>query len=322
MSNNELNQYIREVLIDIDNVLDDKNIPIYDRFLEASYIFISYYVEDISSMSKADFLKSDSYFEGLVPIVYGWYLDKYGELAKSPPEGVLSAAITIMKQPMLIKFSPTISIVEKEGETAWIKFLDHLDKSEDIQAMLQGRNICLDSLPRNQKYKVEQRITEVVSCIRTISINLTGLKVDAKTVNLARTVLDELERASLDITSYDKNKIANSCWHIHLAIEKTMKVFLKQSIGEFEETHNLRSLLSEILKHPESKGLNIDLSIIDSFPKKVTALRYGDESISTEKAFLFYNKALLLIRDLSSILVRKLVIRNASFLIKKAAWIK
>ncbi|WP_158133619.1 hypothetical protein [Vibrio navarrensis] len=321
MPNIELNQYLREALIVIDEVLDVRNIPIYDRFLIASRMFVSEFVEDTSYSSKEEFIKSDAYLECIVPVVHDWYFERYGELAKRPHESDFSAVITIRNQPVLIKFSSTISIVEKQGETAWIKFLDHLDKSENIQAMLQGRNIRLDSLARNQKYKVEQRIEEVVTCIRTISINLTGLKVDSKTVNLARTVLDELERASLDITSYDKNRIANSCWHTHLAIEKTMKVFLKQSIGQFEETHDLKLLFSKILEHSDSKNLNIDPSVIDSFPTNVVALRYGEESISVEKALLFYNKALPIIRDLSSVLVRKFGIRNASILIKKPTWI-
>ncbi|ELA7195937.1 hypothetical protein RAL08_004522 [Vibrio parahaemolyticus] len=322
MSNIEMNQYIREALNVIDEVLDVKNIPIYDRFLIASRMFVSDFVEDTSYSSKAEFLKSDAFFECIVPVVHDWYFEKYGELAKNPHESVFSGAITIRNQPILIKFPATISIVEKEDETAWIKFLDHLDQSEDMQAMLQGRNISLDSLSRNQKYKVEQRIEEVVACIRTISINLTALKVDSKTVNLARTILDELERASLDLTSYDKNRIGNSCWHTHLAIEKTMKVFLKQNIGQFEGTHDLKLLLSKILECSQSKSLNIDLSVIDSFPKNVVALRYGEESISADKAFLFYNKALPLIRDVSSVLVRSLGIRNASILIKKPAWVK
>ncbi|MCG9629963.1 MULTISPECIES: HEPN domain-containing protein [Vibrio] len=322
MSNIEMNQYIREAMNVIDEILDVKNIPIYDRFLIASRMFVSDFIEDTSYSSKAEFLKSDAFFECIVPVVHDWYFEKYGELATSPHESVFSAAITIRNQPILIKFPATISIVEKEGETAWIKFVDHLDKSEDMQAMLQGRNISLDSLSRNQKCKVEQRIEEVVACIRTISINLTALKVDSKTVNLARTILDELERASLDLTSYDKNRIANSCWHTHLAIEKTMKVFLKQNIGQFEETHNLKSLLSKTLECSESKSLNINFSVIDSFPQNVVALRYGEESISAEKALLFYNKALPLIRDVSSVLVRSLGIRNASILFKKPAWVK
>ncbi|EJL6684752.1 HEPN domain-containing protein [Vibrio cholerae] len=322
MSNVEINQYLREALIVIDEVLDVINIPIYDRFLVASRMFVSEFVVDTSYISKEEFIKSDAYLECIVPVVHDWYFEKYGELAKRPHETDLTAAITIRNQPVLIKFSPTISIVEKEGESAWFKFLDHLDKSEDIQAMIQGRNIRLDSLSRSQKYKVEQRVEEVVTCIRQISINLTGLKVDSKTVNLARTILDELERASRDITSYDKNRIANSCWHTHLAIEKTMKVFLKQSIGKFEETHDLKSLFSKILENSDSQNLNIDPSVINSFPTNVVALRYGEESISAEKALLFYNNALLLIRDLSSVLVRKFGIRNASILIKKPTWIK
>lgn len=322
MSNIEMNQYIRESLNVIDDGLNVKNVPIYDRFFIASRMFVSDFIEDTSYSSKAEFLKSDAFFECIVPVVHDWYLDKYGGLATSPHENFFSGVITIRKQPILIKFPATISIVEKEGEKAWIKFLDYLDQSEDIQAMLQGRNISLDSLSRNQKYKVEQRIEEVVACLRTISINLTELKADSKTINLARTIVDELERASLDITSYEKNRIANSCWHTHLAIEKTMKVFLKQNIGQFEVTHDLKSLLSKIRGCPQGKSLNIDPSVIDSFPKNVVALRYGEDSVSAEKALLFYNKALPLIRDISSVLVRSFGIRNASILIKKPAWVK
>lgn len=151
MEDISLKDYIHKCMPDIDDTLADSEVPIYDRAISASYLFVDFFVVNTSYGSKEDFLTSKEFRECIIPVINDWYYETYDLLAKSPKKFVLRGGITIRNQPSLIEFPTTTSTIEEEGKSSWVNFLDHLDPSENIQEMIQGRSIILAQLVDHYK---------------------------------------------------------------------------------------------------------------------------------------------------------------------------
>ncbi|KKC98859.1 HEPN domain-containing protein [Photobacterium halotolerans] len=317
-----LKDYLDDILPVIDDGLEETGVPIYERFFIASMEFVRHFVTDTSFDSKDEFIKSDGFLLGVVPLVNDWYYKKYGLLAKSPKTFMLKGLITIMNQPFCIKFPNTISIVETEDETAWMKFVDHLDSTEDPQEMIQGRDIFLSELLEPHKTDAFTQINNTVSKLRKISINLNTLSIDKQTNSMASSILGHFDKATGDIVSYDVSRVATACWEIHLAIEKTMKVFLKQETGNFPKTHSLKILFENISQCAGTKLDTVNAELIESLPKDAVNLRYAENHISMRDTIEFYIKGLTIVEAISDKLDRDIRLDNASILIKMAPWAK
>jgi len=317
-----IENYIDEYLLIIDEHLSELGVPIYDRFLRASHLFVKYFVVTTSVGSKEDFLASKGFSECIIPLVKNWY-DKYYELlAENPKSFILQGLITIREQPTLLNFPSSISIVEEEGKSAWLKFVDHLDNSENIQEMIQGRNILLNKLEEPHKANVENQISIVISRLRSISLNLNVLKIDEKTRKMAKSIVGHFEKATIDIVSYDSERVATACWEIHLAIEKVFKVYLMQKTGNFKLIHVLKDLYKLAVKETDIEFVGVDRELVNSLPKNAISLRYAESTITTMDAVDFYNKGLLIVHAVSDNLDREHDFANSSILFNKPAWAK
>lgn len=315
-----IKSYIDEYLPIIDEHLSDLDVPIYDRYLRASHLFVEHFVVSTSNGSKEDFLASKAFYECIIPLVKNWYDESYESLAKNPKSFILQGLITIREQPTLLKFPSSISIVEEEGKSAWLKFVDHLDNSENIQEMIQGRSISLDKLDKTHKENVEKQISVLISRLRSISINLNVLTIDEITWKMARSIVGHFEKATIDIVSYDSERFATACWEIHLAIEKVFKVYLKQKTGSFKQIHCLKELYKSAVKETEFVG--VDRELVNSLPKNAISLRYAQSMINMMDAVDFYNKGLLIVHAVSDKLDREHNLANSAFLINKPVWVE
>jgi len=317
-----IKSYLDEHLPIIDEHLSDLDVPIYDRYLRASYLFVEDFVVSTSIGSKEDFLASKRFYECIIPLVKNWYDESYESLATNPKSFILQGLITIREQPILLKFPSSISIVEEEGKSAWLKFVDHLDSTENIQEMIQGRSISLDKLDKPHKANVEKQISILVSKLRSLSINLNVLTIDEITWKMARSIVGHFEKATIDIVSYDSERAATACWEIHLAIEKVFKVYLKQKVGSFQQIHSLKDLYKCAVKETGIEFVGVNRELVNSLPKDVISLRYAESTITMMDAVDFYNKGLLIVHAVSDKLDRDHNIANSSFLINKPIWVK
>ncbi|WP_273048324.1 HEPN domain-containing protein [Pseudoalteromonas sp.] len=322
MVDSDIKNYIDDHLPIIDEHLSDLDVPIYDRYLRASHLFVEYFVVSTSVGSKKDFLASKGFYECIIPLVKNWYDESYESLAENPKSFILQGLITIREQPTLLKFPSSISIVEEEGKSAWLKFVDHLDSTENIQEMIQGRSISLDKLDKPHKENVEKQISILVSRLRSISINLNVLTIDEITWKMARSIVGHFEKATMDIVSYDSERVATACWEIHLAIEKVFKVYLKQKTGRFKQIHSLNDLYKSAVKETGIEFAGVDRELVNSLPKNAISLRYAESTIAMMDAIDFYNKGLLIVNAVSDELDREYNIANSVFLINKPTWVK
>jgi hypothetical protein len=320
MSEYDLKDAIDKHMPFIDELLQESKIPIFHRFMRAASIFVDVATTDPSYGSKEELLKSEAFFEGIIPLINDWYWEKYGELAKYPNDKVFSGIISPYGQPVLIKIPSTTSRVEVPNETAWLTFPDCLQESESLTDMAQTP-LVLDKLPLNEKEMLFLEFNNVVSMTRSINLNImSASELDAETANMAKGVWSHFEKAIVDILSFQSQQASIGCWELHLAIEKTLKVYLKQADGKRHYGHNLNALgVKAAVYSPD-----IDLSIIKSLPsdKDAIQLRYSELVKSVDDTLDYYKKALALVAFLSRKLSRKYKFNNASFLIKMVPWAK
>lgn len=320
MSKYELKDAIDEHMSFIDEILQESKVPIFDRFIRAASIFVDVAITDSSFGSKEELLKSKAFFEGIIPLVNDWYWEKYGELSKKPKDKVYSAIISPYGQPVLVKIPSTTSRIEVPNETAWLTFPDCRQENESLTEMIQTPSI-LDKIPSNEKEVLLSEFDEVVSMTRSINLNImSASNFDPETTNMAQGIWSHFEKAIVDILSFQNQQASIGCWELHLAIEKTLKVYLKQANGKKYYGHNLNTLGDEARTYiPE-----IDLSMIKSLPsdKDAIQLRYSELIKNVDEVVGYYKKALALVSFITSKLSRKYQLNNASFLIRKAAWAK
>jgi hypothetical protein len=68
MSKYELKDAINEHMPFIDEILQESELAIFDRFIRAAFIFVDVAVTDSSFGSKEELLKSKAFFEGIIPL--------------------------------------------------------------------------------------------------------------------------------------------------------------------------------------------------------------------------------------------------------------
>lgn len=316
MSEYGMKEAIDEHMPDIDESLQD--IPIFDRFIRAAYRFVDTAVIDSNYENKEDLLKSKAFREGIIPLVNNWYWDNYGELAKSPNIKTYSGIITPHGHPVLVKIPATTINVKVPNETAWFTFPDCLTDNESIEDMAQIK-INLDSIPPKEMDRLFTEFSEIVSMTRKINLNLGSVGGAYKeTANMASGIWGHIEKAITDILSFQESQASIGCWELHLAIEKTLKVYLKQICGSSKHTHNLEKLGSDINKH----DMSLDFSLLKIIPndKDAINMRYSDIVKNISEVVDYYNKALRLIESVTSKYKRKYSMNNASFLVRVAPW--
>ncbi|MGF1693934.1 hypothetical protein [Photobacterium kagoshimensis] len=320
MSQYDLKDAISEHMPFIDELLQKMNVPIFNRYMRASYIFVDVAVIDSSFETKDELLKSKAFFEHIIPPINDWYWDKYGELAKNPTSRVFSGIVTPYGQPISVKIPATISSVEVPNETARLIFPDCLQENESMNSMLQIP-VKWDKLTEEEKNDLSSEFHDVVSMTRSINLNImsiTGL--DEETLNMARGIWSHFEKSILDILSFQNHQASIGCWELHLAIEKTLKVYLKQVSGNRPYGHDL----NEISKKVKTYDPDLDLSIIPLLPsdKSAIKLRYSELVTNIGEAVEYYKRALVLVSQVTNKLSRKYCLNNASVLLKKAPWAK
>jgi len=316
-----LKDAIDEYMPLIDEPLQELKLPIFERFMRAARIFVEMAITESKFSSKEELLKSEVFNEKIVPLVNDWYWAKYGELARKPKNRLFSGIITPYGQPVLISFPSTNSKVEIPNKTSWLIFPDCVQETESLSDMLQSP-LELDKMPTNDRKKLLDEFKEIVSMTRSINLNIMSASscFDVDTNNMANGIWSHFEKAINDILSFKNHQASIGCWELHLAIEKSLKVYLKQKDGKKHVGHDLGVLCNKVEKNLP----NIDFSLIETLPsdKKAIQFRYSELITDIESAVSYYQKALMLVFLITNELSFKYRFHNTSFLIKVAPWAK
>jgi HEPN domain-containing protein len=310
---------IYEYLPYIDEILEEWRVPVRKRALSASIIFVEDCVIKVSTGSKEEFINSE-YFSIIVNYVIDWYIEKYGQLAENEPRETLSGIVRYHNQPVRLNIPPTTTRIEKEGETLWLTFPDHLQKEESYEGLFD-LNIKVESLSENELGTLIKEVEEVVALSRRTFISLmtvSGMSKNSK--NMASSIWAHIEKAISDIISQKQENISVACWELHLAVEKAFKVYIYQFPGEKCWGHNL----NELCEQSNRLGLSLDKKLLAELPspngKDVIKMRYSEIKVDSRKAVEYYLNSLKIICFIAEKLKRDIRIYNASILIKKAGW--
>lgn len=315
--NPELKAYINGIMPDIDEAFNAKNIPIHDRYMKAAILFVEHFIESSSFETNDELMRDKAFFEGVVPLFMQWFHEKYGELAKPPQQRSAIGIITSYAQPIKISIPLTTSEPTNNG-TLWLRFPDKIDKTESIESFFD-KKVPLNILNENQYSTLKEEVSDLVSIIRTINLNLMAAEsLDAETTSMMGGIWSHFEKAVDDIISFRSERISVGCWELHLAMEKSFKVLIKQKTNKKEFGHNLISLHKKVkLFCPE-----LDVTLLEFLPtdKDAIKLRYAEQSRNIQDALVFYKNALKIVLCLTNKLARKYSLNNAGFEIKKASW--
>ncbi|WP_271273796.1 HEPN domain-containing protein [Aliamphritea hakodatensis] len=309
-----LKEAIDENMPFIDELLQRSNVPIFYRFIRAAKIFVDEVVVDCNLESKDELLKSKAFVDGIVPLVNNWYRNKYGDLAGDIKDRSYSGIIIPYGHPVLVDIPATTSRVEVRNETAWLTFPDSLQETESMSDMVQTKS-GLNSLSKKEMDKLSSEFEEVVYLTRSINLNIMAMTgFDQETSNMAKGIWSHFEKSIADILSFKTQQLSIGCWELHLAIEKALKVYLKQISGSRPFGHDLIKLCDRIREHDPS----LDLSLVQLLPtdKRAIRLRYSELIINQSEVLHYYKIALLLVSKLTDKYTKKYKFNNASFLIK------
>jgi len=129
-----------------------------------------------------------------------------------------------------------------------------------------------------------------------------------------------LEKAVQDILSGKKEQLTIAFWELHLAIEKAIKLFLKQNNMECPKTHNLIRLREISSTKIDTDELSLSFSICPT-EKEAIKYRYGEiQNIYADDAYMLYKEALKIVAFYTKALYRKITMDNARFLLKSPPW--
>jgi HEPN domain-containing protein len=301
----------------IDDYLEESDVPVHERSLRAAITFVDVCLIEISNSTKEDFIHSNK-FDEIVNVITDWYYDKYGQLMK-PTKETISGIVRYYKQPVLLKIPKTTTKVEKEGETAWFTFSDHLQKEEDYESLF-ATDLRLDNLPEEILDALIKEVEEVVALSRRtrISIMTASVTNGGALSNMAASIWTHIEKAISDIISGVPANVSLACWELHLAVEKSLKVYIGQFGKEKGWGHDLIALAG----YAKKLGLVLDETLLDNLhgEKDAIRVRYGEIQVAQKEAIESYFHVLKLVCAIASQLKREISMYNASFLLKMAPW--
>ncbi|OOV88339.1 hypothetical protein [Oceanospirillum linum] len=315
--NPELKKFIDQIMPQIDEVFTEHNFPIHERFMKAAVFFVENCIKGSSLGDSENILEHDAFSRDIVPLFMQWYYETYGELAKPPHQSDTYGIVTSYAQPIKIKIPLTTSSLTEKG-TCWLKFPDSIEETESYTDFIDDK-VRLEALVSERLRVLENEVLEVASKTRKIHLNLMSVSgLEPETLSMKNGIWAHFEKAIDDIISFNTDRVSIGCWELHLAVEKSFKVLIKQKIGKKIFGHNLLSL------YEESKQFCADLDVesLKSLPSEKDAikLRYAEQFMHLDKAIEHYKTALNIVCTLTENLDRKLRFNNAALEIKQAPW--
>ena len=303
----------------IDEIYSKSHKPIHSRPLSAILLLIDENILKLKNIDTENLHESQGFII-LMKMVQEWYYHRYGELAKSTNKFDLKGIVLFHKNPLLINFPQTTTMIEVEEESSWMVYSTHIEEYEDIEEHFSTK-IDLNSLNKSQSNLFYRAIDKIVYLTRKISINIFSdtSRLDDDESMMLKSIMRHIEKGIDDTLRFDVESSV-ACWEFHLAIEKSFKVYIKQKSGKKVFGHNLTELNEVSSKYNKE----IDLNLLNELPtdKEAIKLRYAEMQLSTNQIISIYALTLEIVNDITKDLDRTIKIYNARILLKMAgrAW--
>lgn len=318
MSLDRMQSIVREQLTIIDEILAKRGTPLGQRSFEAAVLFVNECIVEIEGDTKDDFL-GKKWFADIYHWTEDWYRERYGDALKEGGRDNAKGIARVYGTPFALSIPLTLTEPEDPGKTVWLIFPIAVMPDETPTEWLRPKP-NLEQLSKKDLESVNEEIVFVASSLRSISVNLMTAEYYTSLQMLGGSISAHLEKAVQDILSGKREQMSVAFWEIHLAIEKTIKLFLRQKDHTPPNIHDL----IELRKIAESQVRSTELDT--SFAKcpnvkEAIKYRYGEnDDVSAKTAIEFYYAALRIVSFYTKGLNRKYAMNNARFLLKAPPW--
>ena len=319
MSLEKMQSIVREQMTLIDEILSKRGTSLTQRPFEAASLFVNECIVEIEGDTKDDYW-GKKWFADIYRWTEEWYRERYGDALKNEGKDNAKGITLVYGTPFPLDIPLTLTKPEEPGKTVWLIFPIEVMPEEDPVNWLQPKP-NLQQLSEKQLTQLTEEIGFVASALRAINVNLMTAEYPSSSLQmLAGGITAHLKKAVQDILSGKPEQISVAYWEIHLAIEKTVKVFLKQKGQNPPNIHDLAKLREMADLIINSTELNDCFEQCPS-DKEAIKYRYGEsDKVSSETAIQFYFNSLRIIVFYTKELHRKYIMNNARFLIKSPPW--
>jgi HEPN domain-containing protein len=322
MSNEQLKELIEMQLEMVDDWYAEQGISVNQRLLKATILIAGNCISSESTPESTNVVDKP-WFPVVFELVEYWYKDRYGEdYFNQDNREFRSGIVTIYNNPFEVRIPLTIFKPEEVGKTVWITFPNEvLDEEEPLDWIQNKPN--LNRLNDDQLDCLEKDIIEVSSSIRNIHMGLISADfTEPPNTTLAGSIQTHLSHAATNILQSRTEDLSLSFWECHLAVEKVIKLYLRQKNLSPPNTHDLNKLRRLTEQHIQSGVLDEQFSRLVS-DKDAIKYRYGEhEDVTLAHAIGNYRDTLKIVEFFAEALNRKRDLNNLSMLVKILPWMQ
>lgn len=313
----DLSDFIEYQLPIFDEILAKAHTPLYQRPLAATIDFVTYCIVEIKGDSKEN-VPGKPWFKSLYGQVAEWYSQRYGDAMKPDTNDSALGVVLIYDTPFKIEIPLSVAGKRESPTKRWFCWPNEVLEQENVFDWVANPP-NFKKMSAEELSSVETDLRTVATSIRTLRINLMTATKEAE--GLASSIPSHIEKSANDILSLSGAGISSSVWELHLAMEKSLKLLIRQKGDNPPNIHDLIELCN---KANHLDGVSIDIVALRNLPSHHDAIRhrYGEaDELTVDRAVLNYNSSLTIVREITAALSREFVMENAAFLIQVPPWL-
>ncbi len=294
MLSEQMQSVVREQLIVIDEVLSKRGTSLILRPFEAATLFVNECILEIEGDTKDNYWEK-KWFSDIYQWTEEWYRERYGDAFKNDRKENAKGITRVYGTPFALDIPLTLTEPEEPGKTVWLIFPIEIMPNETPVDWLMPKP-KLQQLSEQQLTRLTKEIEFVATSLRSINVNLMTAEYPLYSLQmLGGGITAHLKKAVIDILTGKPEQISIAFWEIHLAIEKSIKLLLKQTGESPPNTHNLNKLRKMADSIADSSELRDSFEQCPS-DKEAIKYRYGEnDNVSAEKVIQFYNNSLRIV---------------------------
>jgi len=307
---------ICEWMVVIDEFLSGAAIPISQRIFMAADIFMKNAIVEVKGYDKEEYLSS-KWFKDILRPIREWYHQKYGAALEAGADD-LHAVVELFGDYFLISIPLSIRH-DNNDNTYWIEFPSEVQSQERPQEWIH-RPPNFEVLDTDEQRRTAEAVCEVCSAVRNIRCSiLNSEQPDDAARELARLVVAHLSSSAIAISNSRRSPLGLACWNAHQAVEKALKLIIRQEGNGYPHTHNLLDLARAAGGRVEES----DYEILERFPtnKQIIEMRTGEGGVvAAGQAYGLYRNAVEILNLWASKLPRRYGVQSGRYLLRKLPW--
>lgn len=321
VNNKDLASVLPQYLPILDNILSQHEVPLQERPLAATRLFVENFVleiEDKLGRWKPDRLPvevvTERWFNVLNNHVTDWYHARYGDKFREQTSKTISGCVMIFNVPYLLETPFILTVPGEPGKTIIMRFPGSVMSDENpLSWLISPPNFDLFS--EEERLLISKECQLIATYSRSIMTKLMGVDSTDKIVAemLANVLLKIQLAARVICRGSQEGSIGSAYWEIQLACECVYKAYLQQKAGGYIETHDLFRLHDEAANYQVSVARNLIRNIPRS--REIIDMRYR---IGTQGHRDFYGTYISTLQIVEGVLsgMISLWLQEASFTIK------